>query len=185
MKKAILIIMAIAFTIICLRLAYVQYNISHAPLQITDIADAGYTQPGDYGHGNLYSKNGEKLWYIYDIPAPEIGAGKVRKICAYSLPPHTQIDGTNADIDFFYIAGRWYKIRSGDVTITGKIFIGPANTKWKGWLSSKTVFPIDKPDFPYKLKILISKFLYATLSPEEYVLGLKQSNLSCQNIPGI
>lgn len=185
MKKTILVIFAIALTCICLRLSYVQYNIAHTPLEIGDIADAGYTHPGDFGHGNLYSENIESFWYIYDIPAPEIGDGKVRKICTYSRPENIQKGIASADIDFFFFDNIWYKIRTGNVIITGTKFIGPPNTKWKGWLSSKAVFPVDKPDLPYRLKIIWAKIANGSLSPKEYVEGLKISNPSCHEIPNI
>lgn len=185
MKKMVLLFFVIILTSLSFRLGYVQYNIAHLPLEISDIADAGYTHPSDFGHGNMYGENANNLWYIYDVPAPEVGEGKVRKICAYGQPNYIQTNLPQADIDFFHFSGVWYKLRTGDLTVTETNFTPPENIKWIGWLSSKSVFPINKPDFPYKLKIIYSKLWYGSLSPKEYVKGLKHSNPSCMDIPDI
>ncbi len=185
MKTKILSIIAIIFAAICVRMIIVQKNIAHRSQEKSDIADAGYVPSGEFGHGNLYSETKEKLWYIYDTPAPDIGSGKVRKVCFYGEPPNTENNLIGVDVDFFYFKGSWHKIRSGNVTIQGNNFTIPANTKWKGWVSSKSVFPVKSPDFPYRVKVFLSKLQYGSLSPKEYVLGLKRSNPSCEGIPNI
>lgn len=170
-----------AAAIICLlllvaRYIYVQYQISNAPVEISQYSTSGYTPPGVYGHGNLESSDGAFDWYIYDINYPEHG---VRKACVNNVVPKPEWD-----IDFTYSNGQWYKLRSGLGKITVDGFKAePATEVWKGFLSTEMTFPVRKPDLPYRAKILVSKLKNGTQSLLDYLQGLKAANPTCADIP--
>ncbi len=170
---------------LCLRWVDVQSRIANTPIKITDIANSGYVPPGEFGHGYLHLKSEDPIWYIFDRPAPDIGPGKVRKVCYFGAEPSVANGLEEVDVDFFYFSGAWYKLRTGHVTITGTKFIPPKNTMWKGWVSSKAVFPVNSPDFPYRLKIIYSKLKHGSSSPKEYLESLKKRNPSCFDMPAL
>ena len=184
LKRLLFFLALIIFVMIIaifLRLNAVKKEIANAPIIITDLSESGYTAPGIYGHGNLKIENPDEtkalpFWIIYDQPHP---SGKVQKICAQILP-----ENKGVDIDFFFWNGNWFKIRSGQVTLSEDGWIGnPEKHKWRGFISSKLVFDVRHPDMPYRLKILSDKIRYASLSPLEYVERLKQINPECTDIP--
>jgi len=177
---SVLIIFAVIIAIF-IRLNAVKKEIANAPIIITNLSESGYTPPGVYGHGDLdFAKPDEikpgPLWVIYYQPHV---SGKVQKVCAQILP-----DNSNPDIDFFFWDGAWYKIRSGQVTLSDRSWVAsPQAHKWRGIISSKLVFDVRRPDLPYRLKILTDKIRYASLSPLEYIQRLQQINPGCHAIP--
>ncbi|MEP1230325.1 MAG: hypothetical protein ABJG88_06585 [Litorimonas sp.] len=174
--KICLTILLISFIAIMGRWFFVQAEIRNRPVDVTDLAASGYTPQDVFGHGNVVLNGGKLGWYIYDIPLED---GRVRKICANGVLPEPYVD-----FDFFHYEGKWFKLRTGSLILEENgIRVEPPTSKWKGILSSKTAFPVRDPDFLYKVKIIISKLQYGSLSPLEYLQGLKQSNPSCMNIP--
>ena len=179
MKRLLLSLIGtvIILSLVCgLKLATVQNDIRNRPIEITDLADSGYTSQGVYGHGNLVLEGGEYDWYIYDIAAPN---GRVQKVCANGKTPEPQMD-----IDFIHFKDSWYKLRSGTMYLSENAMRSePETHKWRGLFSSKIAFPVRRPDFPYRVKIISDKLRYKSLSPLEYVQGLRTSNPSCADIP--
>jgi len=162
--------------ILTTRYIQVQTSIKNQFLQKTEYSTSGFTPSGVYGHGNLVTKNGSYGWYVYDIPDPQFG---VKKICAYDTKPQD-----HWDIDFVYVKGDWYKLRSGMGIISDNGFSSaPKTQKWKNLISTKISFPVRRPDFPYRLKVFVSKIKDGSLSPLEYLQSLKASNPNCVNMP--
>ena len=75
---------------------------SSSPSMYIDGFGLAYILPGEHGHGGVVDF-GEKIdAYIYDMPDGESYASKQRR-------------PAEADIDFIYTDGQWYKIKTGDV----------------------------------------------------------------------
>lgn len=166
----------VSFCALAGRYHYVQTQIDARPLTITEFSKSGYTPEGAYGHGDLIGAQAGKGWYIYDTPAQN---GAVRKVCAQNLFPDP-----SWDIDFIYHQNEWYKLRTGSAEIRGNdMIITPPRSEWKAGIASKTAFPVRRPDLPYRLKILYSKLKDETLSPLEYLQGLKATNPNCADMP--
>ena len=166
----------VSFSALAGRLYYVETQIAKRPVTITELSISGYTPEGVYGHGDLIGENAGQGWYIYDTPAPN---GKVRKVCTRNTAPDP-----SWDIDFIYHQDEWFKLRTGTAEISGmKLIVTPPRSEWKAGIYSRTAFPVRRPDFAYRAKNLYAKLRSETLSPLEYLQGLKTSNPNCADIP--
>jgi len=73
------------------------------PLRWTDPSGLRYIPPGQFGHGAVIDNGANIGGYIWDLPRGAFGRT--------TAPPK------NADIDFFYANGQWYKIKNGTVSL--------------------------------------------------------------------
>ena len=166
----------VCFCAIAIRLYLVEKDIQNRPIVISNLSQSGYTPEGVFGHGNLVVDGGLVGWIVYDLPTAD---GQVQKICEQGASQNTA-----ADIDFIHYNNEWIKLRTGTVTFKPEgLEVSPKTTKWRGTIKSKTAFSVRSPDWPYRLKILHGKLLYANLSPLNYLQDLKRSNPSCADMP--
>lgn len=175
--RSIGVVLALIGVVAAARLALVQHRINSAPVIPGDLSDSGYTPPGAYGHGSMEASDRFAGWVLYDLPTPD---GRVRKVCAQGA-----VTESRADIDFVTLDGRWNKLRSGTL-VRGE------DSRWRAEpefsthgriLRSRLLFNIDRPDAPYRAKILWAKLRHGTLSPRDYVRATLAGNPSCAAAP--
>ncbi len=112
------------------------------PLSYSDPLGLKYVPPGDIGHGALeqFGKAHIEAW-IVDLPDGTVLSG-----VGANLPK-------GSDVDFFYVNGQWYKIKSGNIFLFGKecegvdIIPGRSNN-----LHPTLFYPISDPNWFYGLK---------------------------------
>jgi len=176
LKKSLLVLSLVFPALLILRVLYVDWQYEHQPIEISDLAEGGFVEQGVYGHGDLRIDGGALSWVIYDEPAE---GGLSRKSCTIGIMPDPAVD-----VDFVFHGEDWYKLRSGTGLLREDAFTSdPEFHIWKGLLKSRVAFPINRPDFAYRLKILRDKISGRGTSPRQYIAALKRNNPSCHNIP--
>ena len=172
----------IAFSIFALifvltaRFAFVEYQINTAELVPGDLSDSGATDPGAFGHGTLTAPKGWNGWVLFDVPTEE---GQVRKACTRGVP---KVEG--ADVDFVVLDGKWHKLRTGHLSISeaGRT-VEPTTTLWRNLIRSDVLFPVARPDGPYRANVLLGKLKEGALSPRDYVRRIVKTVPSCKGAP--